>query len=117
MSRLRQISRGINMTSVDSVGRREAPIVTASRMGLADCLALLLNHVEVLDVEARDGQGRTALWHAVREDQFQIVVLLVEKGGARVWYPNGDMSCPLQMACKSNVIKNRVSDENKKNAN
>ena len=47
------------------------------------------NSQGTLDVDAPDGQGRTALWHAVREGHFGSVVHLVERGGARVFYPNG----------------------------
>ena len=108
MSKLRQISRGINVTSVDSVGRRETPLVTAARSGQADCVGLLLGHRDLLEVDAPDGQGRTALWHAVREEHFQTVVILVESADARVWYPDGDMACPLQMACKSTLPTNKV---------
>ncbi len=54
-----------------------------------------------LDTELRDGQGRSALWHAVKGGHTAIVAALVEEGGAKVFYQNGDLSCPLQLACKS----------------
>ena len=59
-------ARAINVPSVDNASRREPPLVTASRMGLLEAGALLVTHGA--DLEARDGQGRTALWHAVREE-------------------------------------------------
>ena len=57
------------MPSVDNASRREPPLVTAGRMGLLEAGALLVTHGA--DLEARDGQGRTALWHAVREGGLQ----------------------------------------------
>ncbi len=54
-----------------------------------------------LDTEARDGQGRTALWHAADGARTALVAALVEEGGARVFYQDGDLSCPLQLACRS----------------
>ncbi len=54
-----------------------------------------------VDTESRDGQGRTALWHAVNGGHTALVAALVEEGGARVFYPDGDLSCPLQQACRS----------------
>ena len=49
---------------MDNASRREPPLITASRMGLLEAAALLVTHGA--SMEARDGQGRTALWHAVR---------------------------------------------------
>ena len=57
--------------------------MSAARLGLSDTAALLLSHGA--DLERRDGQGRTALWHAVREENEDVVTLLVE-GGARIYY-------------------------------
>ncbi len=41
-TRLRQLNRAINLTSTDNAARRETPIVTAARMGLAECVALFI---------------------------------------------------------------------------
>ena len=47
-------------------------------MGLLEAAALLVTHGA--DLEARDGQGRTALWHAVREEEDGIVEMLIHAG-------------------------------------
>ena len=73
------------MRSVDKASRREPPIVTASRMGQTDCVKLFLECLPELDIERKDGQGRTALWHAVQEQKDDVVALLVE-AGARLYY-------------------------------
>ena len=88
------------------------------------------------DTERRDGEGHTALWCAVREQQEEVVTYLihrymgamanqriVKKGlrnhlylahiititcchrGARVHYEDNDPSCPLQLACKTPLLK------------
>ena len=77
-SRLLFLGRAINLPSVDNASRREPPLVTASRMGLLEAAALLVTHGA--DLEARDGQGRTALWHAVREEEDGIVEMLIHAG-------------------------------------
>ena len=77
-------------------------MVTASRMGLLEAAALLVTHGA--DLEARDGQGRTALWHAVREEEDGIVEMLIH-AGAKVYYENEDLSCPTQLACKTALLK------------
>ena len=73
------------MRSVDKASRREPPLVTASRMGQTDCVKLFLECLPELDIERKDGQGRTALWHAVQEQKDDVVALLVE-AGARLYY-------------------------------
>ena len=60
-------------------------------MGLLEAAALLVTHGA--SMEARDGQGRTALWHAVREEEDQIVEMLIH-AGAKVFYENEDLACP-----------------------
>ena len=77
--------RAINVRSVDKASRREPPIVTAARMGQTDCVSLLLDCLPELDIERKDGQGRTALWHAVQEQRDDVVAMLVE-AGARLFY-------------------------------
>ena len=77
--------RAVNVRSVDKASRREPPIVTAARMGQTDCVSLLLSCLPELDIERKDGQGRTALWHAVQEQNDDVVALLVE-AGARLFY-------------------------------
>ena len=95
------------MPSVDNASRREPPLVTAGRMGLLEAGALLVTHGA--DLEARDGQGRTALWHAVREEHDGLVEILIH-AGARVFYENEDLACPTQLACKTALLKvNRFS--------
>ena len=95
-------ARAINVPSVDNASRREPPLVTASRMGLLEAGALLVTHGA--DLEARDGQGRTALWHAVREEHDGVVEMLIH-AGARVFYENEDLACPTQLACKTALLK------------
>ena len=90
------------MPSVDNASRREPPLVTAGRMGLLEAGALLVTHGA--DLEARDGQGRTALWHAVREEHDGLVEMLIH-AGARVFYENEDLACPTQLACKTALLK------------
>ena len=77
-------------------------LVTACRMGQLEAAALLVTHGASL--ECRDGQGRTALWHAVREEHDGIVEMLIH-AGARVFYENEDLSCPTQLACKTALLK------------
>ena len=71
-------------------------------MGLLEAAALLVTHGA--DLEARDGQGRTALWHAVREEEDGIVEMLIH-AGAKVYYENEDLSSPTQLACKTALLK------------
>ena len=78
------LGRAVNVRSVDKASRREPPLVTASRMGLTECVSLILS-CEFIDVERKDGQGRTALWHAVQEQRDDVVALLVV-AGARLFY-------------------------------
>ena len=73
-------------------------------MGLLEAAALLVTHGA--SMEARDGQGRTALWHAVREEQDGIVEMLIH-AGAKVYYENEDLACPTQLACKTALLKVR----------
>ena len=73
-------------------------------MGLLEAAALLVTHGA--SMEARDGQGRTALWHAVREEQDSIVEMLIH-AGAKVYYENEDLACPTQLACKTALLKVR----------
>ena len=75
----------MNVRSVDKASRREPPLVTAARMGQTDCVKLLLGCLPELDIERKDGQGRTSLWHAVQEQRDDVVALLVE-AGARLFY-------------------------------
>ncbi|XP_059087417.1 uncharacterized protein LOC131883842 [Tigriopus californicus] len=106
LHRLGQLSRAINMTSVDNTHRRETPLITAARTGQSESVELLLLYKDILDLESKDGEGRTAIWNAVREENFGIVMQLVENG-ARIHYDNGDLSCPLQLACKTHLLKAR----------
>lgn len=76
--------RAINLASVDSASRREPPLVTAARTGQAEMVAKLLL-CPGIDIERKDGQGRTALWHAVKEEHDDVVAVLVE-AGARIFY-------------------------------
>jgi hypothetical protein len=96
------LARAIDLPSVDNASRREPPLITASRMGQLEAAALLVTHGA--STEARDGQGRTALWHAVREEQDGVVEMLIH-AGAKVFYENQDLACPTQLACKTALLK------------
>ena len=61
-------------------------------MGQTECVKLLLGCLPELDIERKDGQGRTALWHAVQEQRDDIVALLVE-AGARLYYEGISIIC------------------------
>ena len=108
MERLNQLSRALNVTSVDNAGRRETPLITAARTGQSEAVGMILEHKNLLNLEAIDGEGRTALWHAVREEQFNVMTMLVE-AGAKVYYERGDLSCPLQLALKTTLLKLKAS--------
>ena len=82
--------------------RRETALICAARTGQLDCVRHLLNYGA--DPELRDGEGHTALWCAVREQREEMVGYLVSRG-ARVFYPDHDPSCPLQLACKTPLLK------------
>ena len=59
LNRLGQISRGVNVMSVDNANRRETPLITAARMGQSDAVELMLRLAcDIIDIEAKDGQGR-----------------------------------------------------------
>jgi ankyrin repeat protein len=49
------------------------------------------------DLELRDGEGHSALWCAVREQREEMVAYLIKRG-AKVFYRNQDISCPLQVS-------------------
>ena len=72
------------------------------RAGLISCVQLLVDHQ--VDLENRDGEGHTALWHAVREQREAMVEYLVRKG-AVIFYKDNDFSCPLLLACKTFLLK------------
>ena len=71
-------------------------------MGLLEAATLLVTYGA--NTEGRDGQGRTALWHAVREEEEGIVEMLIH-AGAVVFYENEDLACPTQLACKTALLK------------
>ena len=120
MMKQKNIKRNINMFSVDNASRRETALICAARTGQVDSVRHLINYGA--DLELRDGevsgglvflaslvtsnQGHTALWCAVREQREEMVVYLVGRG-AKVFYNNNDPSCPLQLACKTPLLKER----------
>ena len=85
-----------------SSDRRETALICAARTGQLDCVRHLVNYGA--ELELRDGEGHTALWCAVREQREDMVSYLVSRG-ARVHYPDNDHSCPLQLACKTPLLK------------
>ena len=72
------------------------------RTGQLDCVRHLASYGA--DLELRDGEGHSALWCAVREQREDMVSYLMTRG-ARVFYSNNDISCPLQLACKIPLLK------------
>ena len=104
MMKQRSVSRNINTLSVDNASRRETALICAVRTGQVDSVRHLLNYGA--DLELRDGEGHTALWCAVREQREEMVTYLVGRG-ARVFYNNNDPSCPLQLACKTPLLKEK----------
>ena len=102
MMKKKMVARNINMFSVDNASRRETALICAARMGQLDSVRFLINYGA--DLELRDGEGHTALWNAVREQREEMVVYLVGRG-AKVFYDNHDLSCPLQLACKTPLLK------------
>eukprot|EP00090_Calanus_glacialis_P038484 TRINITY_DN67135_c0_g1_i1.p1 TRINITY_DN67135_c0_g1~~TRINITY_DN67135_c0_g1_i1.p1 ORF type:complete len:231 (-),score=70.18 TRINITY_DN67135_c0_g1_i1:55-714(-) len=71
-------------------------------MGQLDSVRFLANYGA--NLELRDGEGHTALWNAVREQREEMVMYLIGRG-AKVFYDNHDLSCPLQLACKTPLLK------------
>ena len=71
-------------------------------MGQLDTVRFLTNYGA--NLELRDGEGHTALWNAVREQREEMVMYLIGRG-AKVFYDNHDLSCPLQLACKTPLLK------------
>ena len=57
--------------------RRETALICAARTGQLDCVRHLLNYGA--DTERRDGEGHTALWCAVREQQEEVVTYLIHR--------------------------------------
>ena len=102
MFKLKSVARNINLYSVDNASRRETPLITAARTGQLDCVRHLASYGAHL--ELRDGEGHSALWCAVREQQEDMVAYLITRG-AKVYYANHDISCPLQLACKTPLLK------------
>ena len=96
------LRRSINSYSVDIAGKRETALICAVRAGLTSCVQLLADYQ--VDLESRDGDGHTALWHAVREQREGMVEYLVRKG-AVIFYKDNDFSCPLLLACKTSLLK------------
>ena len=91
---------------MDSGSRREPPLVTAARTGQVECVDNLIA-CPGIDLEKRDGQCRTALWHAVKEGKDDVARSLVG-AGARLYYSGShDMECPLQLACKTSLLTSR----------
>ena len=102
MMKLKMVARNINMFSVDNASRRETALICAARMGQLDTVRFLTNYGA--NLELRDGEGHTALWNAVREQREEMVMYLIGRG-AKVFYDNHDLSCPLQLACKTPLLK------------
>ena len=73
-------------------------------MGQTECVKLLLGCLPELDIERKDGQGRTALWHAVQEQRDDIVALLVE-AGARLYYEGVSIICFIFLCDKKPFLK------------
>ena len=90
------------MISLFTFIRRETALICAARTGQLDSVRYLVNYGA--DMEVRDGEGHTALWCAVREQREDMVTYLVSRG-ARVFYQDNDQSCPLQLACKTPLLK------------
>nr|XP_040569234.1 uncharacterized protein LOC121118710 isoform X1 [Lepeophtheirus salmonis] len=102
MSKSRQLTRGINVLSTDNACRKESPLITAARTGQLEVVMDLVKFGA--DTEVRDGEGRTALWHAIREEHESVFYYLTKV--AKVYYTSGDfLSCPLQLACKTSLLK------------
>ena len=72
------LRRSINSYSVDIAGRKETAFICAVRAGLYSCVIVLAE--SLADMEMRDGEGHTALWHAVREQRVEMVEQLVKRG-------------------------------------
>merc|ERR550517_1404650 len=102
MMKQKSVMRNINAYSVDNASRRETPLITASRTGQLDSVRHLASYGA--DLELRDGEGHSALWCAVREQREDMVSYLITRG-AKVFYDNADISCPLQLACKTPLLK------------
>jgi hypothetical protein len=102
MEMQKTLGRSINSYSVDSAGRKEKAFICAVRNGLNRCVSVLAD--SMVDMEMRDGEGHTALWHAVREQKVEMVEYLVMRG-AIIFYKENDISCPLLLACKTALLK------------
>ena len=102
MMKMKLVSRNINIYSVDNASRRETALICAVRMGQLDTVRVLINYGA--NLELRDGEGHTALWNAVREQREEMVVYLIGRG-VKIFYENNDFSCPLQLACKTPLLK------------
>lgn len=54
------------------------PLIMAPRRGNLALTRSLLDHSEVVAVNAQDREGRTALWHALQQRHDQLVEVLLE---------------------------------------
>ena len=102
MKMQKTLGRSINSYSVDIAGRKETAFICAVRSGLNRCVSVLAD--SQANMEKRDGEGHTALWHAVREQRVELVEYLVMRG-AIISYKDNDISCPLLLACKTSLLK------------
>ena len=62
--------------------RQPTPLITALALGHTQVVTWLID--QGANVEAVDGDGRKALWHASYRGNVDMVTLLMERGGANI---------------------------------
>ena len=107
------ISRGAEIDEFLDIPFR-TPLINASRFGHVDVVVFLLN--SGANINFQNSQGDTALHHAVYENKYDIVKLLIAKG-ADIRKTNKNSETPYQIASRKNYrsIKNYMDSitENK----
>lgn len=74
----------------------------AARQGMLDITLALINGG--IDLNAQDSQGRTALWHAVNQDQIRVVNALLQHGANTVLADNTGTT-PLHAAARRKPLE------------